>query len=254
MLLICIIISSGENMGKAVIVHNLTIMKEKRKLLDGISLTFFKGLPTFLCGSCDSGKTLLLKSIAEEIEYEGKIQSFCKIVIIFDNSIFLSNTVEEELRYLLLTPEQKNFVSLFFEDSELKLNPNELSCKKKKLLLLCSFLWQNPEIVFIDNLYSFLEQEDIQKFTDYFQKHHITVNLVSNDIEQALHFKYMIVLDNGKVAMEGKTNQVLQEEKILKRLGIGLPFYVDLSIQLKYYNLIDKVYLNKEELVKKLWN
>ena len=135
----------------------------------------------------------------------------------------------------------------------MKINPNNLSFKEQKILVLCSALWQNPKTIFIDNLYSFLDNETINIFTTYFAENKITIVLVSTNIEEALNYKYMIVMDHGIVAIEGKTEQVLREEKILKRLGIGLPFYVDLSIQLKYYNLIDKIYLSKEELTKKLW-
>ena len=53
--------------------------------------------------------------------------------------------------------------------------------------------------------------------------------------------------------MEGKKELVLQEEKILKKLGFNLPFIVELSNGLKLYKVIDKVYFNNEELVGELW-
>ena len=62
-----------------------------------------------------------------------------------------------------------------------------------------------------------------------------------------------MVLYNKINAIDGKTLDVLKEEKILKRLGLNLPFYLDLSIQLKLYGLINRTYLNKEDLVKHLW-
>lgn len=241
-------------MKKVVTIQDLTIINKDKKLLDSVSLNFYSGVSTFLCGTCGSGKTLLLKALANEVKYEGEIHYFGKFVVLFDQSTFSTNSVEDEIHYFSLNTSQKEFVSLFFDDSLLKENPKNLSDKKQKLLILCSCLWQKPAIVFIDNLYAFLSEYEIKKFNAFFKKLHITVVLVSTDIEQALHYNYMIVLDEGKVAVEGKTEQVLLEEKILKRLGIGLPFYVDLSLQLKCYNLVDKVYLNKEDLVKKLWN
>ena len=54
--------------------------------------------------------------------------------------------------------------------------------------------------------------------------------------------------------MEGSKEGVLKEEKILKRIGFGLPFVVDLSVQLKLYKVLDKVYFDMESLVKDLWN
>ena len=53
--------------------------------------------------------------------------------------------------------------------------------------------------------------------------------------------------------MEGKKEAVLQEEKILKKLGFSLPFIVELSKGLKYYQVVDKIYFNNVELVNDLW-
>ena len=53
--------------------------------------------------------------------------------------------------------------------------------------------------------------------------------------------------------MEGTKEQVLNEEKILKKLGFNLPFIIELSKGLKLYGLIDKIYFNNEELVSALW-
>ena len=53
--------------------------------------------------------------------------------------------------------------------------------------------------------------------------------------------------------MEGKSKLVLQEEKILKKLGFNLPFIVELSNSLKYYQLVDKTYFDSLELVEDLW-
>ena len=86
-----------------------------------------------------------------------------------------------------------------------------------------------------------------------YNKRHVTLVYSSSNIEDSLYFPYMVVLDKGIVAIEGKTMQVLAEEKLLKRLGIGLPFIIDLSIQLKLYGLVDKVYSDKRKLGKYLW-
>lgn len=240
-------------MKQVVTIKNLSVIENNNKLLNDVSLTFFEGISTFLCGTSGSGKTLLLEAIAGKVKYEGDINCKVKTSVLFDKVIFTSNSVEDELKYLSLNFIQKQFVANFFDEAKLKVNPNHLSFKEQKILILCSALWQNAKVIFIDNLYSFLDKEDIQKFNSYFLENKITVVLVSTDIEEALNYEYMIVMDSGIVAIEGRTKQVLTEERLLKRLGIGLPFYVDLSIQLKYYNLIDKIYLNKEELTKKLW-
>lgn len=47
---------------------------------------------------------------------------------------------------------------------------------------------------------------------------------------------------------------VLRNEKLLKRLGYGIPFVVDLSIQLNYYDIFDTVYYDMDKLTEALWN
>ena len=46
---------------------------------------------------------------------------------------------------------------------------------------------------------------------------------------------------------------VLNEEKLLKRFGIGLPFMIELSKYLMDYGMIDKYYLTNEKLVGAIW-
>ena len=130
---------------------------------------------------------------------------------------------------------------------------NEISESLEKLILVCKSLIKEPKIIFVDNIFSFMDEKDLKKIYSYTKKNKITIVNVSNNIEEALKYDYMIVLDKGQIVMEGKTRQILLQEKILKRLGIGLPFYIDLSIQLKLYGLIDNIRLSKEDLVEDLW-
>ena len=53
--------------------------------------------------------------------------------------------------------------------------------------------------------------------------------------------------------MEGNYKEILKEEKILKKLGFNLPFILELSLGLKYYNLTNDLYYDNESLVNYLW-
>ena len=49
------------------------------------------------------------------------------------------------------------------------------------------------------------------------------------------------------------TLKVMEYDKILNRLGIEIPFEIELSIKLKLYGLIDELIPNVERLVDTLW-
>lgn len=240
-------------MKKAVEINELTIVENNMFLLNNISLTFYSGLNTYICGVSGSGKTSLLRAIKGKISYLGEINTFCSVGVVLKPEMFLADTVENELKFLALDEEMRKMVAQFFDREELDLNPNQLSFAKKCYLNFCLELVQKPKILFVDSILNFMSKEDASKILKYLKRKKITLVMVSNEIEDALQFDYMIVLDKGIVAIEGKTLSVLKEERLLKRLGIGLPFYVDLSLQLKSYGLVDRIYLTKEELVECLW-
>ena len=63
----------------------------------------------------------------------------------------------------------------------------------------------------------------------------------------------IIVLDKGNVISHDYNDSLFRSEKIFSKLGLEMPFMVDLSIKLKCYNLLDKLIYNMEEMVDTLW-
>ena len=91
------------------------------------------------------------------------------------------------------------------------------------------------------------------KIFKYCKKNKITIVNITSNLETSLDTKYLYCLYKGKVILEGNIPEVFKEEKIFKRLGYNLPFIVDMSIQLGYYELTDKIYLDKDGLVRDVW-
>ena len=111
----------------------------------------------------------------------------------------------------------------------------------------------NKKKVIFYNILNNLKEVKLKKLFKYLKDNNIDFINVTNNMELVMYTEYLIVYDNKNVAIEGNTIAVLKNEKILKRLGLGLPFIVELSLLLKDYNLIDDIYLTKESLVDKLW-
>ena len=47
--------------------------------------------------------------------------------------------------------------------------------------------------------------------------------------------------------------KVLNDDSLLNKLGLNLPFMIDLSVKLKYYNLVSKINMSPLGMVDSLW-
>lgn len=129
----------------------------------------------------------------------------------------------------------------------------DLSMDEKALIKLILELSKNKDCLVFFDVLTYLDKEQKEKIINYIKRKNITlINITSNEEEYLIN-EYMIVLNNKMVALEGETLLVLEHEKILKRLGFSIPFAIDISLQLKAYGLIDKVFTNYKELVGELW-
>ena len=114
----------------------------------------------------------------------------------------------------------------------------------------------NPKIIIIDNVINMLDYNDkilIFKILSEFRDNGGIVINFTNDVEESIYFDRIIIIYDKKLICDGNTISVLNEEKILKRLGIGLPFHVELSKYLMDYGVINKYYLSDEKLVNAIW-
>lgn len=129
----------------------------------------------------------------------------------------------------------------------------DLSMAEIALLQITLELSKNKECLVFYDILTYLDNIQKERVINYIKNKNITlINITSNEEEYLIN-EYMIVLNNKMVALEGETLLVLEQEKILKRLGFSLPFAIDISLQLKAYGLIDKVFTNYKELVGELW-
>ena len=113
-------------------------------------------------------------------------------------------------------------------------------------------LLNNKRVIFF-NVLNNLKENELNKLFRFLKDNDIKFINITNNMELCLYTDYLIILDNDNVLIEGSTLEVLKNDKLLKRLGFELPFLVDLSLLLKDYNLVNKIYLNNESLVGALW-
>lgn len=121
-----------------------------------------------------------------------------------------------------------------------------------KINILQSLNSEKDIIVFYDIL-NYFDFNKLKKLIKELKGQDKQIINYTTEIEESLLSEYLIVVHNNEVIMEGNTKEVLKEEKILKKLGFNIPLIIELSSNLKYYGVIDKIYYDIESLVNDLW-
>lgn len=121
-----------------------------------------------------------------------------------------------------------------------------------KINILKSLCSDKEVIVFYDIL-NYIDNELKNKLMKALIKQDKIIINYTTEIEETLYLDYLIIVHENKVIMEGQTKEVLNEEKIIKKLGFNMPLITELSSGLKYYGVVNKKYYDIESLVEDLW-
>lgn len=241
-------------------IDKLTFFYDNNLIFNNLNFELPENKSLSIVGACGSGKTTLLKILNGDINnYEGNItinsniQNKIRVVFselpddISDINDFLFNEV-------LNKEEVYTELNTFFNiDNIIKKKYCNCSLEEKYLIVILKAVISNPSILGLDNILIYLSKRMKILLLNYINEKDIILINVTSDMEDVIYTDYMIILYQGMSAIDGPVLNVLSNEKIIKRLGFSLPFMIDLSIQLKLYELIDKIYLDKEMLVKALW-
>ena len=113
-------------------------------------------------------------------------------------------------------------------------------------------LFDSKRVIFF-NVLNNLDERELNKLFNFMKDNDIKYINLTNNLELSLYTDYLMVYDKKDILAEGKTIEILKNDKLLKRLGFELPFYVDLSLLLKDYGLVNDIYIDKESLAGALW-
>jgi len=218
-------------------VDNFVLNVDEHVLLNDFSLTFLQGQSVCVLGESGTGKSLLLKQL---LNMQKQWQTNAKVVFYLGESLPGNNSKD------------------LFDNLDIKWEEfsQEIFRNKKNLTFkyaLLTKLLQKPDFFFCEDLHHILNHKEFILFCDFIKEQGITCFYVTNRVEDVVFFDYLFVLKNNQIAIEGRTESVLKEEKLMKLLGFSLPFYVNMSRQLSYYGLLNKICMSKEELEENIW-
>ncbi len=180
-------------------------------------------------------------------------------------NIFVAETVIDEIAFGLesLAMSRDDIINLIVSESRLfkiedilERDPNSLGISDKVKVKILSALIVKPKILILDNVMCELDYNDklllFNILNEFTKNGGIVINLTS-DVEETIYGNKIIVINDKKILCEDKTMKVLNEEKLLKRIGVGLPFMIELSKYLMDYEIIDKYFLEPDKLVGGIW-
>ncbi len=237
---------------------------------------------TIIAGSNQSGKTTLIKCLGGLILTQKKImiqktyleninhKEIGKKIGLFlepTGNCFLGRSVSEQLRIVLdskgldLLVAGKKFtdiVSKFSFQKFLKTDPNTLDTFGKIKLQLASILLLEPEILLLDDPTKRLtstQRKEIISILNYYQTMGMTIIMTTSSLEDAVlaNISKLCILHQGKFVLEGSKEEILKDDSTLSKVGLKIPFMVDLCVKLQYYNLVNEMILDEERLVEYLW-
>lgn len=265
-------------MKEIIVIDKLSFRYDNKYIFNNFSLKIKENSFVSIIGPNGSGKSTLAKllvgllKVADEITIfdlimnEQNLNDIRKdIALIMDttNDCFVAETVADEIVFGLENLGLKNsdikkrldeIVKLLKIDSILNTDPYSLSGGEKKLVSLASSLIMNPKIIVIDDAFEMIDKETKEKIFKYLKKQkQLTIINITHNIEDVYYSDRTIILNQGDILVDGPTLKVLEQDKVFNRIGIELPFMLDLSLKLKLYGLVDKIILDMNEMVNELW-
>lgn len=236
-------------------IKNLTFSFSEKKLFNDLTLNIKTSKWTTIIGLNGSGKTTLSKLINNDYKYDGDIIINSNGIILVDNKF---NYDEEILVSKLIKKyyDKKIYNRVINEYGLKKITNkkvNELNNNERLMLMFCLKLSSDYSLVIIDNVLEKLNYKNKEIIINLLNKRNINIINITNSMDETLLGENIIVIDNGKVILNDTKENVFSNYTVIQKIGLDLPFIVDLSIKLKYYNLINKIYFNEEELIGAIW-
>ena len=256
----------------------------EEKVLSGVSLRVEAGSFISVIGPNGSGKSTLAKLLnglyipsSGIVEVDGLStrekknipQIRRKVALLFQNpdNQIVGDTVEDDTAF---GPENlgldRDEITKRVEDSlskvglleKRKMSPNTLSGGEKARLGIAGVLALNPEVLVLDEATAMLDPEGRKEvmaiLQDLWKYQGKTIILITHHPEETIYGERIVVLDKGEIKLDGSVAEVYRKSETLKKLGLELPPYVELSLLLKEKGVIDDIAFDSSSLCSLLEN
>ena len=235
---------------------------EDAKALDDVSFTLEQGKYYCLIGHNGSGKSTLAKCLMGlQADFEGDISLFemplnrknlykirSRVGIVFQNpdNQFVGSTVADDIAFGLENKrvprsDMQAIIDRFAEQTGmadyLDREPTSLSGGQKQRVAIAGVLAMEPELIIFDEATSMLDPKGKAEIIDLVHRlkdanQNLTILSITHDVEEAARADEVIVLNEGKIFLQGKPDEVFRRGKELKDIRLSAPFFYELVASL----------------------
>ena len=243
----------------AINIQNATVCIDGKEILTNINWQVNRGEKVFILGANGAGKTTLVRTVlgyiwplyGAKVEVLGELYGATNLNILRKRIAWVSPFIQQHLDksltgldmvlsgpdgylgfYRTATDEEYSAAAEILE----KLNATHLANKsilgmssgQQMKILIARALLTNPELMILDepNVYlDIAEREFILQKVDEIAKNRpdLTIIFISQRIEDILPvFQKGIIMNDGKISVEGSRKDVLSEENLKKTFGIDI--------------------------------
>lgn len=242
-------------------------IEEIKRAIDGVSLDLEKGQFIAILGHNGSGKSTFAKQLnAILLPTEGTVwiqdldtsrdenlwEVRKRTGMVFQNpdNQIIGNIVEEDVGFgpenLGVPTEEiwkrvdESLKSVGMAAYRLK-SPNRLSGGQKQRVAIAGVMAMRPQCIVLDEPTAMLDpngrKEVVRTVHELNRKEGITVLLITHYMEEVTGADRVIVMDEGKVVMDGTPREIFSQVETLKSYRLDVPQVTELAFELKQRGL-----------------
>lgn len=262
-------------------INNLNYEKDNQVFFKDFNLEIESNEYISIIAPNQSGKSMLTKIICAiiptfdycilddiSLNKENVLNYITRIGIVTNDikNPFIFKKVKDELKYPL---ENLGFSDYkinkiidktcdYFEINDLinKKIDNLTDSEKSKLLIILALIHE-PKLLVLDDAFNNMDEDTkifMLKKLKELNSNNLSIINITSKLDTIYDSSKVYVMEHFKIIDQGSIDEIFKNDSKLTKIGLEIPYIIDLSLKLISYKVIDKIYFSIEELENALWN